>query len=100
MNEQSQPTQPAAADRLVTVAAYPDPATAQLARTVLETAGIPVFLQGENANNLIPVAFFARIQVRAMDEAAARDVLTASDLSPASLEEVTAAEEADEQGVE
>ena len=98
MNQQSEPT--FAADNLVTVAAFPDPATAHMARTALEAAGIPVFLQGENANNLIPVAFFARVQVRPEDEPAAREVLTASDLAPASLEDVTAAEEAGEHGVE
>ena len=99
MNEQSQ-ANTNAANTLVTVGEFPDPATAQVARTALEAAGIPVFLQGENANNLIPVAFLARVQVRAEDEAAAREVLTASDLDPASLEEVIAAEEADEQGIE
>lgn len=81
---------------LITVATYPDPATAQMARMALESAGVPVFLQGENANNLIPVAFLARLQVRPEDAALANDVLTASDLNPATLEEVTAAELADE----
>lgn len=100
MNQQSKARNEDEASRLVTVGAFPDPATAQMARTALEAAGIPVFLQGENANNLIPVAFFARVQVRSEDEEAARDVLTAGDLDPATLEEVTAAEEADEQGIE
>ena len=49
---------------LVTVATFPEPAEANMARTVLETAGIDVFLQGENANVMIPVAFNARLQVR------------------------------------
>ena len=87
-----------AADNMVTVGAFPDPSTAQLARTALEAAGIPVFVQGENANGLIPVAFFARVQVRAQDEAAAREVMEASELNPASFEEVTEAELADEAG--
>jgi hypothetical protein len=84
----------------VLIAEYPDPATAHLARTALESAGIPVFLQGENANNLIPVAFEARLMVRPQDEAAAREVLASSDLTPFTLEEVTAAEMEDERSRE
>jgi hypothetical protein len=77
---------------LVTVASFPEPATANVARTALESAGIPVFVQGENANSLLPVAFMATLQVRAEDEAAAREVLAASDFDPESMEDVTAAE--------
>lgn len=83
-------------DALVTVASYPDPATASVARMALESAGIPVFLQGENANSLIPVAFMAQLQVRSADVAAAVEVLESSDLAPLSLDEVTAAEQAAE----
>lgn len=85
-----------ALDGFVTVGTFPEPATANLARTALESAGIASFLQGENANNLIPMAFTARLQVRAADEAAAREVLSAAELTPESFEGVTAAEMAGE----
>ncbi len=85
-----------ALDNFVTIATFPEPATANLARTALESAGIPSFLQGENANNLIPMAFNSRLQVRASDESAAREVLSSAELTPETLEGVTAAEVADE----
>ena len=81
---------------LVTIATFPEPLTANLARTALEGAGIPSFLQGENANTLIPMAFTAALQVRSEDEAAARDVLSSAELTPESMESVTAAEAAGE----
>jgi hypothetical protein len=81
---------------LVTVAVLPDPASANMARMVLDGAGITSFLQGENANNLIPVAFSARLQVRPEDEAAAREVLASAVEAPESMESVTAAERAAE----
>ncbi len=80
----------------VTVADYPDPAAAHMARMALEDANIPVFLQGENANNMLPVAFAARLMVHPEDEAAARKVLTDFDAQPVSFAEVTAAETAAE----
>lgn len=82
--------------KLSTVAVFPDPATANLARMALESAGISSFLQGENANNLIPVAFSAQLQVRAEDEAAARAVLEQAEVAPESMESVTEAEKAAE----
>jgi hypothetical protein len=63
-----------------------------MARTALESAGIDVFLQGETANSMIPVAFSSRLQVRPEDEAAARSLLDAMNDAPESLESVTAAE--------
>jgi hypothetical protein len=81
---------------LVTIATFPEPAEANLARTALESAGIDVFLQGENANSMIPIAFESRLQVRPEDEAAARSLLDAMDDDPESMESVTAAEIADE----
>jgi hypothetical protein len=90
----SKPTVEPVNDDLVTIASYPEPASANVARMALESAGIPVFIQGENANSLVPVAFLAQLQVRAGDETAAREVLESSDLAPLSLDEVTAAEEA------
>jgi hypothetical protein len=83
-------------DALITVATFPEPMEANMARSALESAGIPVFLQGETANSLIPVAFDARLQVRPEDEAAARRVLDSLELAPESLAFVTAAEIADE----
>jgi hypothetical protein len=84
------------AKALVTVATFPDPVDANLARAALESAGIVSFTQGETANSLIPAAFMAELKVRAEDEAAAREVLEGADDFPESEEEVTAAEIADE----
>jgi hypothetical protein len=84
------------AEGLVTIAEFPDPMTANMARMALDAAGITAFLQGENANNLIPVAFAARLQVRPEDEAAAREVLASPVEAPETEEEVTAAEIANE----
>jgi hypothetical protein len=79
-------------EKFVTVATFPEPMEANMARSALEAAGIEVFLQGETANSLLPVAFSSQIQVRSEDEAAARGLLSAMDDAPESLEDVTAAE--------
>ncbi len=79
-----------------TVADFPDPATAHVARTALESAGIAVFLQGEHANNLLPIAFGARLLVQPADEARARQILADFEAQPVSLTDVDAAEEAGE----
>jgi hypothetical protein len=79
-------------ENLVTIATFPEPMEASMARSAIESAGIDVFLQGETANSMIPVAFSARLQVRPEDEAAARAVLDGLELTPESLESVTAAE--------
>jgi hypothetical protein len=81
---------------LVTVATFPEPMEANMARTALESAGIEVFVRGETANSLIPVAFEAQLQVRAQDEAEARSLLAAANDSPETMESVTAAEIANE----
>jgi hypothetical protein len=86
------------AEGLVTVAILADPVSANMARMVLDSAGIPSFLQGENANSLIPAAFSAQLQVRPEDEEAAREVLSSADTAPESMEDVTAAEIAGEGG--
>jgi hypothetical protein len=57
---------------LVTVAEFAEPVSANMARMALDSVGITSFLQGENANSLIPPAFAARLQVRPEDEAVAR----------------------------
>ena len=65
----------------VTIARFEDHLEAEVARGVLEAAGIPCFLHGENANSLIPAAFGVRLQVAPGDEADARTVLE-SDAAP------------------
>jgi hypothetical protein len=79
-------------DDLVTIATFPEPMEANMARSALEAAGIPVFIVGETANSMIPVAFESQLQVQAKDEAAARSLLGAMNDAPESLESVTAAE--------
>jgi hypothetical protein len=79
-------------DELVTIATFPEPMEANMARSALEAAGIPVFIVGETANSMVPVAFESQLQVQAKDEAAARGLLDAMNDSPESLESVTAAE--------
>jgi hypothetical protein len=69
---------------------------ANMARSALESAGIAVYVRGEVANSLIPVAFESQLQVKAVDRAEALKLLSAMDDSPESLEDVTAAELADE----
>lgn len=59
----------------VTVGKYMAPTTAQIAKGILEAAGIECFLQGENANNMLALAFRARLKVRQRDKEAAVDLL-------------------------
>ncbi|HEY5211446.1 MAG TPA: DUF2007 domain-containing protein [Acidobacteriaceae bacterium] len=84
-------------DEFVTIATFPEPMEANMARSALEAAGISVFLQGETANSMIPVAFVSQLQVRSEDEVAARSLLDAMDDAPESLESVTAAQIAAEE---
>jgi hypothetical protein len=81
---------------LVTIATFPEPMEANMARTALESAGIEVFMRGEVANSMIPVAFESELQVKPADEAEARRLLDSLDDSPESLEDVTAAQIEDE----
>ncbi len=83
-------------DELVTIATFPEPMEANMARTALESAGIEVFIRGEVANSMIPVAFESQLQVKPSDEAEARKLLESLDDAPESLESVTAAELEDE----
>jgi hypothetical protein len=62
-------------DRFVTVGKFLEPANAQMAKGMLESAGIECFLQGENANSLLAPAFRARLLVHKQDEEAARQLL-------------------------
>ena len=43
--------------RMVTVARFLEPVNAQMAKGMLEAAGIECFLQGEQANSLLALAF-------------------------------------------
>jgi hypothetical protein len=52
-----------------------------MAKGVLDSADLQCFLQGENANNLLGVAFKARLLVHRKDEAAARSLLSEAHLS-------------------
>ena len=62
-------------DTFVTVGKFMEPVNAQMAKGVLESAGIDCFLQGENANSMLALAFRARLLVHRQDEAAARELL-------------------------
>ena len=68
--------EPYAPEGLVTVGRFESPVEAQIAKGMLESAGIETFLVGENANNLIQAAFRVRLQVRREDETAARAFLS------------------------
>jgi hypothetical protein len=76
------------ADKFVTVGKFLEPSHAQMARGALESAGIECFLQGENANSLLALAFRARLLVHKQDEATAREILGGEG------DELTAEEEA------
>ena len=73
------------AGTLVTVGRFLDPVQAQMAKGMLESAGIECFLQGEHANHMVPLAFRVRLQVLAEEEAEARELLDAVG-DPASTE--------------
>lgn len=62
-------------DKFVTVGKFLEPVNAQMAKGMLESAGIECFLQGENANSLLALAFRARLLVRKQDEETAREIL-------------------------
>lgn len=61
--------------RLVAIAVFQDPVRAQLARSLLLSAGIECFLQGEHVNQMLSPAFRARLAVLAPDEPDARSLL-------------------------
>ena len=62
-------------DKFVGVGKFLEPTNAQMAKGMLEAAGIECFLQGENANSLLALAFRARLLVHKQDEEAARELL-------------------------
>jgi hypothetical protein len=75
--------EPYAPPGLVTVGRFESPLEAQIAKGMLESAGIETLLIGENANNLLQAAFRVRLQVRREDESAARAFLPPANDDPA-----------------
>jgi hypothetical protein len=63
--------EPTPADGMVTVGRFESPLEAQMAKGMLEAAGVESELVGENVNNLLQAAFRVRLQVRVEDEEAA-----------------------------
>jgi hypothetical protein len=84
-------------DKFVTVGKFLEPANAQMAKGMLESAGIECFLQGENANSLLALAFRARLLVHKQDEEAARQLLGSAG-DELTEEERNELEEGDDQG--
>jgi hypothetical protein len=62
-------------DEIVTVARFNEPIQAEMAKGRLQSAGIEVFLSGENAAILEPGLGPLRLQVAASDEADAQAIL-------------------------
>ncbi len=60
---------------VVTIAGFNEPLEAQMAKLRLESAGITVFLSGENARIMEPGLGPLQIQVSTEDEADARAIL-------------------------
>lgn len=79
-------------DKFVTVGKFLEPVNAQMAKGMLESAGIECFLQGENANSLLALAFRARLLVHKQDEAAARELLGSAGDESTETEETDDAE--------
>jgi hypothetical protein len=61
----------------VTLATFFSPAEAHMSRMALEEAGIPAWIADESAGTMYGFGIGARVQVRAADEGAAREVLSA-----------------------
>ena len=70
--------EPGVPEGLVIVGRFESPVEAQIAKGMLESAGVECFLVGENANNLMSAAFRVRLQVRVEDEEAARELMAQS----------------------
>lgn len=67
---------------LVTIASFTEPLEAEMAKLRLESAGIEVFLSGENARIMEPGLGPLEMQVSAEDEADARAILADPGTSP------------------
>lgn len=68
-------TDPTPAEGMATVGRYESPIEAQLAKGLLESAGVRCQLVGENVNALMQGVFRVRLQVPEEDEATARELL-------------------------
>ncbi|MEO8869671.1 MAG: DUF2007 domain-containing protein [Granulicella sp.] len=66
-------------NEFITVGKFMEPTAAQIAKGMLEAAGIECLLQGENANNMLALAFRARLKVRQRDEEAALELLQSTE---------------------
>ena len=66
-------------EEYVTVKEFIEPIEAQMAKSVLESAGVECFLLNENSNSLLGAAFFAQLQVHKKDEADALTLLDSSE---------------------
>jgi hypothetical protein len=87
-------------DKFVTVGKFLEPINAQMAKGLLESAGMECFLQGENANSLLALAFRARLLVHKQDEETARQILgeavgelTGDELTPQEQHELEAGDD-------
>jgi hypothetical protein len=67
--------EPAPPEGMVSVGRFESPVEAQMAKGMLEAAGVESVLVGENVNNLLAAAFRVRLQVKKEDEAAARELM-------------------------
>lgn len=68
-------TEPTPSEGMVTIGRFANPMEAQMAKGMLESAGVECLLVGENVNNLLQAAFRVRLQVLVEDEAAARGLM-------------------------
>ena len=68
-------TDPTPAEGMVTVGRFESPIEAQMARGMLESAGVQCQMVGENVSSLLSAAFRVRLQVLEEDEAAARELI-------------------------
>jgi len=67
-------------EQYVAVARFEDPIEAQMARGMLEAAGLECFLHGESANQLLGAAFRARLMVHRREQDIARALLPAPEV--------------------
>jgi putative signal transducing protein len=69
----------------VTIARFFSPAEAHISRMALEEAGLAAWVADEAGGTMYGVGIGTRLQVRAKDEAAAREVLAAAPISSEAL---------------
>jgi hypothetical protein len=85
-------------EEFVTVGDFIEQVDAQMAKGVLESAGIESFLLGENTNSLLGAAFFAQLQVHRKDEESALQILGSADGELETDEDVKVDEGTDGEG--